>query len=455
MQLENELIARLDRVIVIAGIGVSLATCDSHPCATWKGLLLDGLQRCQDVCGTDATLIDTQRAILTNPKSPTHSLIGVGQFITEELKAHRSGVFGAWLNESIGEIPLIDARLVAAIASLGAKLATTNYDNMIGFAASLTPITWRDKARGTLFFREPTQDVLHLHGHYLQPESVILGGRSYGDICGDEYFQTILRSWMFSGTLVFIGCGSGLEDPNFGALLEWAKKTLTDCHHSHFILVRSKEVNEWRGRLKGMTIEPVSYGSEYSDLTPFISNLAKRTHDRRVREPYSLLQTSQVDFDVRWKQLETNREQYSAQDYFNCSRILAAELWRAGGRRLAAMEFSVRINHQGQDLLVSDYVEFALCAAEWLLEEEIASLAINHLRKIGQCIGNAGIPQSHISRFRQLQLRCMNALCAYTEALRVIEEALPHVDATERNRLLAERSEMHFLQGNFTQAVAD
>ena len=102
--LEAQLITRPDQVMVIAGTGVSLATCGNHPCASWKGLLLNGLQRCLDVCGTDEGLIDTQRAILQNPKAPVHSWINVGQFITDELKRHRTGSFNAWLSESIGGI---------------------------------------------------------------------------------------------------------------------------------------------------------------------------------------------------------------------------------------------------------------------------------------------------------------------------------------------------------------
>jgi hypothetical protein len=49
----------------------------------------------------------------------------------------------------------------------------------------------------------------------------------------------------------------------------------------------------------------------------------------------------------------------------------------------------------------------------------------------------------------------MDALCAYTETLRAIEEALPYADDDKRAKLEAERSEIHFLQGNFAQAVAD
>ena len=207
------------------------------------------------------------------------------------------------------------------------------------------------------------------------------------------------------------------------------------------------------GHLKGVPIDPIPYGAEYRDLTPFLEGLAERVQRQRVREPLSLLSTSQTDFDARWEELERNRENLPALDYFRRSRMLAAELWRAGGRRRAAMAFSGRLTFGGQPLLIPEYVEFALDAAEWLLDEDLPSLASDHLREIEQRLGGADIPAQHLTRFRNLRVRCMDALCAYAESLRAIEDALPHAGDDERARLEAERSEIHFLHGNFTQAV--
>ena len=454
-QLEQELVTHPDRVMVVAGIGVSLATCGDHACASWKGLLQHGLQRCEEVCGTAVKILNAYREILEDSAAPAHALISVGQFITDELQRNRPGCFGAWLSDAIGGITVADTALTRALASLGAKLATTNYDNMIEASTGRSPITWRDRALATVFFREPTQVVLHLHGHYRQPETVILSARSYGEVCRDEFAQTAMRGLMISGTLVFVGCGVGLGDPNFEVLLDWARVTLAECHHSHFILVRCGEVQDWRARLNGMPIDPVPYGTEYHELTPFLKALAERVQRRRVQEPLSLLSSSQINFDAQWADLERKSDQLPALDYFERSRMLAAELWRAGGRRRAAMAFSNRLTFEGQDLLIPEYVEFALDAADWLVEEDLPSLASHHLSRIAQESEGADFPAHQVSRFRHLRVRCMDALCAYTEVLSAIEEALPHADDDERHRLEAERSEIHFLQGNFDQAVDD
>ncbi|HWB14478.1 MAG TPA: SIR2 family protein [Pirellulales bacterium] len=451
-QLEQELVTSPNRVVLVAGIGVSSGTCGNQECASWKGLLRHGLQRCQDVCGTDGGVLAAQRAILDNPNAPSHAWISVGQFITDELNARRPGVFGAWLSDSIGGITHVDTRLVRALADLGVNLATTNYDGMIEAGTNWTPITWRDHASAANFFRGSSQDVLHLHGYYRQPDSVVLGARSYGDICSDPFFQTALRGLMIHGTLLFVGCGAGLEDPNFGPLLEWGRTTLANCFHTHFILVRSDEVEAWRERLKGIPIELVPYGATYSDLLPFVTTLADSVRRRRVSTPLSLLSAAQMGFDDRWRRLESEREVLPTSDYFARSRVLAQELWAAGGRHRAALAFSDRVTFQGTDLPIPEYVEFSLDAAEWLLDDGLASFASRHLAEIATKLENADVLDRHQRQFRELRVRCMDALCAYTEVLQAIAEAIPHAGVEERHRLEAERSEIHFLQGNFGQA---
>lgn len=48
--LENELVNHPERVLVIAGAGVSMATHPRNPCAGWKGLLQHGVEWCRARC---------------------------------------------------------------------------------------------------------------------------------------------------------------------------------------------------------------------------------------------------------------------------------------------------------------------------------------------------------------------------------------------------------------------
>jgi hypothetical protein len=213
-------------------------------------------------------------------------------------------------------------------------------------------------------------------------------------------------------------------------------------------------VRAWSERLRGLPILPVPYGAEHSDLAPYVEKLAAQV-DGRTREPLAVLTASQVDFDARWDELERTRYEIGELEFFRRSQMLAAELWRAGGRRRAATAFSGRISFQGHDLLAVEYVGFALDAAEWLLEDDLASLAAHHLAQISGRLGAVAIPPEQRARLQQLRVRCMDALCAYTDVLHAIDEAIPEATPNERARLEAERCEIHLLQGDFALATSE
>src|SRR5207248_181930 len=98
----------------------------------------------------------------------------------------------------------------------------------------------------------------------------------------------------------------------------------------------------------------------------------------------------------------------------------------AGGRRRAALEFSSLVTFQGGGLTAAEYTEFALDAVEWLLADDLHDRASHHLQEVGQRVASGSVPEALLERLRRLQVRCMDALCAYAETLRAIEEALPH-----------------------------
>jgi hypothetical protein len=69
---------------------------------------------------------------------------------------------------------------------------------------------------------------------------VILGIRSYEEVLGDAHAQTMQRAIRSLKTLLFVGCGEGLHDPNFGALLEWTCKVFPGAEYRHFRLARER-----------------------------------------------------------------------------------------------------------------------------------------------------------------------------------------------------------------------
>ncbi|HEX3111302.1 MAG TPA: tetratricopeptide repeat protein, partial [Thermoanaerobaculia bacterium] len=126
-------------------------------------------------------------------------------------------------------------------------------------------VPWTEVPIALELLRRRRRGVLHFHGYYEAPGSVVLGVRSYDTLLASRQAQAIQQAIAARYTLLFIGCGDGLTDPNFGALLEWSKELLSGSIYSHYALVRKGET-----RPKAPHVKFVEYGEKYEDLPPFI-----------------------------------------------------------------------------------------------------------------------------------------------------------------------------------------
>ena len=69
--------------------------------------------------------------------------------------------------------------VIQSLAALDTPLMTTNYDDLIEKVTGLRHVTWNDASNAARVVRGEDRRVLHLHGHWEEPESVVLGIRSY------------------------------------------------------------------------------------------------------------------------------------------------------------------------------------------------------------------------------------------------------------------------------------
>src|SRR5262249_42775650 len=145
--------------------------------------------------------------------------------ISRRLGAPKSGNYAGWLQETVGSLIVTESAPIMALKSWGALIATTNYDTLISQQTGLDPITWQDRSWLIQFFGGHVDRVLHLHGVYTKPETVVLGARSYEDVVRDQTIQGLMKGLVIGKTLVFVGCGlAGMSDPNIGGLIDWYKE---------------------------------------------------------------------------------------------------------------------------------------------------------------------------------------------------------------------------------------
>jgi hypothetical protein len=91
-----------------------------------------------------------------------------------------------------------------------------------------------------------------------------------------DIVQDILRAFLQDRTILFVGCGSGLEDPNFDALLKWASELHRNIPNRHCLLIRDSDTVNYQPLL------PVRYGPRYEDLVMYLRRLLD---DNAVAQP--------------------------------------------------------------------------------------------------------------------------------------------------------------------------
>lgn len=283
---------RDENLVVVVGTGVSIGSLDHTvgipEVVSWQGLLRNGLARCHHLgLISDKTLISDKARDIVEAEIEEGSvefLIGAAQKITGWL-AKREGEKGYWLEETIGQLRFSKPALIEAIAGLGGVLATLNYDSLLTQVTGRKAYHWGELAvvNELLRKKQVREFILHLHGYWEAPESLILDWKSYDTISNNEKTHQHLRDFTISRTLLFIGCGDTFMDPNLQTWLRWSKSAMSGEKHRHYILCRAgDQQNLYRKLLEYGHLAPLVYGETYEELEPFLVRLA---HDADLATP--------------------------------------------------------------------------------------------------------------------------------------------------------------------------
>jgi tetratricopeptide (TPR) repeat protein len=257
-------------VLVVVGTGVSLQASGGDGRAGWAGLIGNGIDSCDGLGLLGDGEAKQLHERLKDAKAPA-VLIEIAERIQSLLDG--AGELRRWLQESAGALPLPDREIVDAVHALGARISTTNYDDLLSRDRGIHAVPWTDLIAVQELLRGDRRGILHFHGYYDAPESVILGVRSYKALLEAKGAQAVQQVVAASQTLLFVGCGSdGLADPNFGALLEWCATVFPDSRYRHYCLCRKGELASLKAKHKGLSF--IAYGKDYADLAPALRALA-------------------------------------------------------------------------------------------------------------------------------------------------------------------------------------
>jgi SIR2-like domain len=452
-ELERELSTHSDRAIVIAGAGVSCATVANsvRSCASWIGLLRHGIQWCVDHCPARPSgwqkAVEDQIAL-----GRADDLITAAGMIKRELNAVHEGEYGRWLHTSLGTLEVQDPRVIKAILTLTRRIATTNCDNLIEAVGGRRPVSWTQPAQVHQALLGDTDAIVHVHGHYFEADSVVLDARSYAEICGDEQIQGMLRSLFIFNTAIFVGCGAGLDDPNFGTLFVFIREALRKSVHRHFHLARSSECAALAKQYEGLPVTIVDYGGQYEDLAPFLERLVEKIVPQRT-DALQELRTFEVNYDEQINALEAQRDTMPPLDFVRQTFELCRALWNVGGRHTAADTMREAWQWVSAKLTASDMMVTGLEAAERLLDDDRAMSARFILQEMARRLQDVAVPPDLRAKFARLQTQCLSAEGRIEKALQVMTEAMATADPTDKLRYAAERAELQLLRGDLTAAL--
>ena len=286
------------RLIIVAGAGTTIAAVPERRAKlSWPALIKSGWEYLALQEPHAAALykhrqqsVDLAMAIPT-PEHQVDQLLLEAELLQVALRDKKH--FTEWLNASF-EFVAPDHNLLNALRTLqqrGAKLATTNYDLLLENNRADKAIVPQDAAAVKAWLHGRAwakSSVLHWHGHYKQPDGIVLGKRDYRQVVDSEYNKLFDQSLLFNHTVLFVGTGSGLSDPHLQQTIRMFTSYFPEKYsHDLYCLVRTQDCAALQQIHPKIHFLP--YGPSYDlldkamdDLFPNYFALVKFVDDDRV-----------------------------------------------------------------------------------------------------------------------------------------------------------------------------
>lgn len=212
-------------------------------------------------------------------------LLGKGRFLeaSEHLKKvlqYPGYPYLNWIKSQFGNINPRNLDLISSILDLCAPIiVTTNYDTLLskvdnlGNREKFTHVQYNE----ALNAMERGKDVvLHLHGIYEKPESIILSQSDYDELNNDLGYKSFVQKLISDYHLLFIGCSrDGVMDADFSTLFNFTKQWFAASGRQHYILLHEQEIANYNHLelLATGNIQAISYGSNHKNLPGFIKEI--------------------------------------------------------------------------------------------------------------------------------------------------------------------------------------
>lgn len=211
--------------------------------------------------------------ILLNSKEE-NALINAAGYVIDKTK--ENGTYNDYMNATVGSLSVKDESLASSFQSInraGDFIATTNYDLLIEQATGLDNYSYTQPGNILASLKgDMERKIIHLHGLYdfnCGVDEIIADSGQYDSIVANEGAQFI-QNLLSINTVIIIGCGATVDDPNLSRFLSFANKQL-NISVPYFYLYKE----EAPGVIPELpdNFIPVSYGNGYNDLPVFLNEI--------------------------------------------------------------------------------------------------------------------------------------------------------------------------------------
>lgn len=260
-------------IIFLCGAGLSVSLGDHAK--GWVGWLKEGKAYLSDV---EAEELDRRFGSCS-----ASELIDAASFLIEALR--KNGNYTAYMDSTIGSLRVQNKKLANALALFvrcGDYFATTNYDKLLEEVTGLGYYTYNMPGKIVqMLSGQAEMSVIHLHGIYdaaTNTDDIVADQKQYEDVIANQGAQFI-QNLISTCTLVILGCGATVDDPNLKGFMSFASKQL-HLNIPYFYLHKAgDDLSDL-----GPNVIPVCYGMEYSDLSNAVEDMANYRIRTRYRD---------------------------------------------------------------------------------------------------------------------------------------------------------------------------
>ncbi len=262
-------------VVFIVGTGLSAATTGSASTATWTGLIGDGIDRVYQLdpkknAGWRDLALQTLQFGQASGAEGTSYLISAAGMVSTALTKVGPLEYARWLQESVGALKIVDSEPAKALLSYPFPILTTNYDTLLEQIGGRPSAHWEDAGPFQEVLTRGSGAIGHIHGIWNRPGTVVLTEGDYAKLAKHESTVALERAMSALKSVVYVGFGAGLSDPNFSELLSWHRSALPESPVVHFRLCKLDEEIGIRQAHGNDNVVPVVYGETHAELANFL-----------------------------------------------------------------------------------------------------------------------------------------------------------------------------------------